>query len=181
MRFLISGAIVLAFVAGVGADAAASSEVEALRARVEAYWQARVEHAPDLSEFSVPKDKGGSGPRRQTKRPNVEIEGATIETIEITDDVGSVEVLLHIGAYRFRMSPQMAAALRQNELARTKRLRQEWVRVDGEWYRGKKLLLNGFFKALSQQQNRPAPVAEVGKGSSGVVTGGDGSVRSAEN
>ena len=181
MRFLVSGIVASVFALGMGTEAGASSDLEALRARAQAYWQARVERSPDLSQFSLPEDKGGPRRKVNTKRPNVDIEAATIDEIEITDDAGTVHVSLEIGDYHFRMSPRMAAALRENELARTKRVRQDWVRVEGEWYRGKTLLLDGFFKALSQRRNRSAPISGADKGSSGVVTSGGDSVRSAEN
>ena len=80
------------------------------------------------------------------------------------------------------MSPRMAAALRDSEeIGRRKKLRQEWVRVDGVWYRSKRPLFDGAFDALSQQPNRPLPVAGAEKGSSGGATSRVPAVRNGEN
>lgn len=142
---------------------AGSSEAEALRARAQAYWRARVERSPQLKEFYVPEDKGG--PAKKTIRTGraMELESASVERVEITDDTAMVEVALRVEKFNFAMSPQMARMAGQSDLIKTKRLQNRWILIDGTWYRE---MTQPFGGALDKHTTSAAPV-EAANSSSG--------------
>ena len=144
MRSEVRVLLLMVAVLGMPASVFAASEVETLRERATAYWQARAAHSDAVYDYYAPVDKGG--PHRNQIREGRKAKYASVEVdkVEITDETGIVHVKVEIASLSFA-SPALAMALEQNPEARRRTVRDEWVQVDGTWYRSPPLPFGGIF------------------------------------
>jgi hypothetical protein len=138
LGFCLSLALVIA--SGASAGEAASDE-QALLERAAKYWEARVAGSPEVLDFYAPPEKGG--PKHANERSefgNVRYREAEIEGAEIDGDQALVRI-------RIKASFPLATALTVDDGFWTRPIREEWLEVDGTWYK----------KPIPLGYSRPSP------------------------
>jgi len=116
-------ALAVLMLAGV-AQATAGSEEDALRARAAEYWAARTSGEKDLRSYYPPAYEGTI-----TESVNVSYTNPRIEEVEIDGDSATVKVRAKA---RFALPPQFA---RLPERMLEPLMPEQWLRIDGVWYR----------------------------------------------
>jgi len=113
-----------------GAESAAGSDEADLRARVEAYWQAKVARSQEMFSFYTPPEKGGL-PRDQVAGfSNIHYRDYELDEIHIEGDRAAVTGTITLGTLGSGVPP----TIRQRLQGETRTVRSLWERVDGTWY-----------------------------------------------
>ena len=144
-------AVALGALLAHGAASGAGDE-QALRARVTAYWDARVARSEEVYRFYVgpelggPKDRGAIG-----EFGAVRFDGYRIESIELDGD--SARIRMGVDVRVDRPDPGGAGETRYAMPSA-----EEWQRICGTWYR------KPLRKSLVRSEFRPSELGPVGEG-----------------
>ena len=152
----------MVFAVAIPTTAAANSEVDALRERATAYWEAKTLRSEAVFDFYAPPEKGGPDRDAIYEGKQARLDSAVVDTVEVTDGTGIVHVKLEIASFEF-LSPAMAMALEQHPELRHRTIRDEWLQVDGTWYRKPRVPFGGRF-----HKNKLTPTDGASHESSGV-------------
>ena len=141
----------LSLALGVASSACAAEtagDEQALLERAGKYWEARVAGSPKVLDFYAPPEKGGPKTARdRSEFGNITYRGAEIEGAEIDGDRAWVRIRITAGF-------PLATAVQLDEGFWTREIREEWLKVEGTWY--KKPVPLGF--------SRPSPKKSPGPG-----------------
>ena len=126
-----------------------AADEQALLERAGKYWEARVARSPELLDFYAPPEKGGPKyARDRSEFGNVKYRGAEITGAEIDGDQAMVRI-------RITASVPLAAAAQLDKAFWTREIREEWLKVDGTWY--KKPVPLGFSRPSPPRKESPGP------------------------
>lgn len=160
-----ASAILMAFAvmlpAGVGAGAA--SDADALRERATAYWEAKAARSDAVFDFYAPPEKGGPARDSIYEGRQARYASAVVDKVEVNDATGIVHVKLEIKSFDFA-SPALAAALEEHPEAMNRTVRDEWIDVDGTWYRKPHVPFGGQFHKTNSALMDGAGKESSGKG-----------------
>jgi hypothetical protein len=126
-----------------------AADEQALLERAGKYWEARVASSPELLDFYAPPEKGG--PKFASDRSefgNVKYQGAEVTGAVIDGDQAMVRI-------RITASIPLAAAAQLDKGFWTREIREEWLKVDGTWY--KKPVPLGFSRPSPPRKESPGP------------------------
>jgi hypothetical protein len=108
-------------------------DVKALRERASAYWDARVAQSDATATFYPSKEQGGPAVARPD-RGNIHYTSYEIQEIVIEGDRALVVVKAH-AAYASGEAAIIAQVGEVRERLLNPTLGEEWLRIDGVWYR----------------------------------------------
>lgn len=147
--------MLVALVASGAAAGQDAEERQVLSERAQSYWQARASRSAKVMEFYAPVDKGGpKDPVDVSEFGNVRYKSWEIDSVSVEGDRGLVEI--RIQADYNALSRALPRKLVESALNRT--VREEWLKVDGVWY--KKPIPRGFGKGFrAQGTSAPAGAA----------------------
>jgi hypothetical protein len=165
VRSLVSGLLALAAAGVAFAATAAVNDESALRERAQEYWEARATGSQKVLEFYAPAEKGGPTRAKDVSEfGNIRFKSWDIEGVEVGPERGWVNVKVSV-------SFPFPAAVRLDERFMTRTLREEWLKVEGTWY--KKPIPMGFSHdhvdtGAAPGERPPASAPESSPGSSGA-------------
>ncbi len=146
LGFCVSLPLLVVSSAGAGEPAA---DEQALLERAGKYWEARVASSPELLDFYAPPEKGGpKTARERSEFGNIRYRGAEVEGAEIDGDQAVVRIRIGVGF-------AMVTPLELDESFWTREIREEWLKVDGTWY--KKPIPLGFSRPSPRPTQGPGP------------------------
>ena len=131
----------------------AGSDEEILLARAREYWDARGRRLGKVMEFYAPPEKGGpKQPKDVSEFGNVSYTEWNVERAQVEGDRGIVDI-------RITAAFPLPAPIKLDDKIWTRTIREEWLKVEGTWY--KKPVPLGFSGASSR------PVATTTPGGDG--------------
>ncbi len=108
---------------------AGGSDEEILLARAREYWDARGRRLGKVMEFYAPPEKGGpKQPKDVSEFGNVTYTDWKVERAQVDGDRGIVDI-------RITAAFPLPAPIKLDDKIWTRTIREEWLKVEGTWYK----------------------------------------------